>query len=111
MRNEADWPISVRNISARLGPSQSIDKSVEALRKGKIASDTSGAAAALLPVLDVSFPLNAHPPTVTITASAPAAIQFHGTSRLGAGADITTEAEIGRFPCHASRSARISCAL
>src|SRR5207302_6297825 len=37
-------PTSVFNISARLGPSQSSEGSPEVLRKGRIASETAGAA-------------------------------------------------------------------
>ena len=46
MRSDADCPTSVRNISARLGPSQSIVTSVEALWNGRMASETGCTAAA-----------------------------------------------------------------
>src|ERR1700730_13570742 len=108
MRKDADWPISVRNISARFGPSQSSDTSVEALRNGKIANDSCGATTALFAVFDVNLPLAIHPPATTMTANIPAAIHFQGTTRTGAGPGIMTDAETGRFPCQASRSARIS---
>src|SRR5882757_7117242 len=111
MRNDVDWPTSVRNISARLGPIQSMDKSVEALRNGKTTSDTSGPFAALPPILDVSLPLSAHPPMATAAATAPAEIHFQASVRWGAAARIVTDAETGRFPRHASRSASISGAL
>ena len=41
-RKRVDWPTSVLNISARLGPNQSTLGSPEALRKGKIANDSAG---------------------------------------------------------------------
>jgi len=44
VRKRADWPTSVLNISARLGPSQSILGSPDALRKGRMASETAAGA-------------------------------------------------------------------
>jgi hypothetical protein len=38
-----DWPIVVASVSAILEPSQSIDRSPEMFRKGRMASDTDSA--------------------------------------------------------------------
>src|SRR5207245_8823766 len=98
-------------------PRQQSRASPEPLTNVRIAKYPSCPAVALLPVLDVSLPLNAHPPIATAATNAPAAIHFQDNARWGAGAaasaaaDIATEAATGRFPRHASRSARISCAL
>src|ERR1700676_2296378 len=108
LRRCADCPTSVLNMSAKLDPSQSSPASPEPLRNGKIASDTSDPAAALVAVLDVNLPLTAHPPMATATARPPTANHFQGTSRLEVGVGITREAAIGRFPSQASRSAKIS---
>jgi uncharacterized protein (DUF3084 family) len=40
VRKDADRPTSVRSISARLGPNQSIEESPEAFRNGRIASES-----------------------------------------------------------------------
>src|SRR5271167_4338651 len=48
VRNCADWPTSVLSMSARLGPIQSRLGSPDALRKGKIASDTAGLVGAVM---------------------------------------------------------------
>src|SRR5215471_2389162 len=42
VRRAPDWPTSVARVSARYDPTQSSEGSPEALRKGRIASDTEG---------------------------------------------------------------------
>src|SRR5262249_13856078 len=98
-------------MSARVEPSQSRWASPEALRNGRIASETCGPAGVdadggFLP----NLPVKAHPAKASATARAATATHFHGTFRLptitvvGEGVDAPT----GRLPCQASKSARIS---
>ena len=103
VRRCADCPTSVLSMSARLVPNQSRCASPEPLRKGSIASETSGAAAAvvagvLLSVFEESLPLNAQsPPAAMATAKVPTPIHFQGIRRSATGG-MAMEAETGRLP-------------
>src|SRR2546427_5142891 len=86
VRREADSPMSVLSISARVGPSQLSDVSPDALRKGKIASETTGAVAVF-----ALGPLNAprnRKPRITTISTAPSgsflsALQQAGHDTVG----------------------------
>src|SRR5664279_4597439 len=114
VRNCADWPTSVLNMSARLGPIQSRLGSPDALRKGKIASDTVGLAGAN-PVLgdDLKsrsrsmYPLIARTKAVTIPAmSGHGRVCPHG---LTLASKLIVPAALLSF--HVFRSARMAEAL
>src|SRR6202050_1237827 len=112
-RSCADWPTSVLSISAMLDQSQSSDGSPEALRKGRMASDMAGGALApVSAVFENSRPrkMKAAIASIIVAEATPIASQFLGlATTTGGGVAIVTVLDVP--PCHASRSARNSCAL
>src|SRR5207302_3953228 len=98
---EADSPMSVLSISARVGPSQLSDVSPEALRNGRIAKE-DGAAEGFTE--GASLPRNRNPVITTTMTAANPPTQCQGMScpqgRTGGNCSVAAAV----LPCQAARS-------
>src|SRR5580693_5519908 len=108
-----DCPTSVLKVSATLDPSQPRLWSAEALRKGRMASDTAGAAGAVFVLLgEDNFPRSRKPASASTKTAAVPPIQCQGTV-CPQGFSLVGKRNVApaRLPCQASKSRKNSVAF